>query len=155
MTTYYIIILVALLLIAAYYYSLYRKKKVFDKFIELNVKIDFTEKLNIKTKSKHGLLIFNVTAVHMDARALSFDKISVASSKIQLRNYNRLYTKLPLPEEGMKLSVGVRKQKKLTKKDLENTTVKISGNIVGDQNTKIPFRKKITVAFVDETNVLD
>lgn len=148
MTIYLLSACVAIVLFAIYFYVEYKKRKVFDKFIDIDVSLGFTENTTKKTPSRYGLLMFHINDVKLESRALSIDSVKLHTSKLHLRTHNNIYTKLPLPPEGVVLSVGIKKSRGISHKELNKCHVTISGFILEDKNRKMAFKKKLAVAYL-------
>lgn len=151
MTIYLFISGLAILFVAVYFYIDYKERTVFDNYIDLDVSLEFTDNTVHKTQSRHGLILFNIKDVKKESRALTIDKLKLHSSKLQLRSYSQISTKLPLPPQGVILSVGVKKSRNNSHKNVGNYFITMSGFLMEDKNKKTAFKKKLKVNYIAPT----
>ena len=151
MIIYIIIASVVILTIAILFFIHSKKIKVFNKYIDIDISLDFNENTNLKTKGRYGLVLFKINEIRRESRALYIEKVSISNSKIHLRTYNNIYTKLPIPKEGITLSVGVRKSKRLSSREINNCRITLSGFLMDDNNHKLPFKKKLPIYKVNDS----
>ncbi|GEM_PF-4167880 len=143
-----IIPILILLILGVYLYYEYKKRQIFKDYINLTVSLDFNQTAAIKTKGHYGLLLFNIKEINKESRAFYIENLKLSTSKVHIRNYNNISTKLPLPKEGVVLSVGVRKSKSVSSRNLGKCNVTISGFLMEDQNKKSPFKAKLPVEII-------
>jgi hypothetical protein len=148
MIIYLLIGVLTLILVAVYFYIDYKKRTVFDNYIDLDVSLEFTENTVHKTQSCHGLILFNIRDVRKESRALTIDNLKLHSSKLVLRSYSQISTKLPLPTHGVILSVGVKKARNTSHKNIGNHFITMSGFLMEDKNKKTAFKKKLKVNYL-------
>ena len=148
MIIYLLISVLTILFVAVYFYIDYKKRTVFDNYIDLDVSLEFTDNTVHKTQSRHGLILFNIKDVKKESRALTIDKLKLHSSKLELRSYNQISTKLPLPTHGVILSVGVKKARNTSHKNIGNHFITMSGFLMEDKNKKTAFKKKLKVNYL-------
>lgn len=148
MIIYLLISVLTLLLVAVYFYIDYKKRTVFDNYIDLDVSLEFTDNTVHKTHSRHGLILFNIKDVRKESRALTIDNLKLHTNKLELRSYNQISTKLPLPTHGVILSVGVKKARNTSHKNIGNHFITMSGFLMEDKNKKTAFKKKLKVNYL-------
>lgn len=139
MTIYLIITAIALILSVIYYYLQYEKRRVFDDNVDLDLYLDFSENNN------SGTLMFRINEIKNEYRAFSVDHVKLHSSKLQLRSQTTINTKLPLPNDGIVLSIAVKKSSGASIKELEKSQVTISGFLYENKNKKRSFKKKLSM----------
>ncbi|WP_149913402.1 hypothetical protein [Sphingobacterium cavernae] len=83
-----------------------------------------------------------------DSRALTIDNLKLHTNKLELRSYNQISTKLPLPTHGVILSVGVKKSRNISHKRIGNYSITISGFLMEDKNKKTAFKKKLKINYL-------
>ncbi|MCA5004071.1 hypothetical protein [Sphingobacterium bovistauri] len=137
--------LVAIIGLLAYFITEYRKSKVFNEYLDLNVSLDFNQITGVGAKSSHGLLLFNISEIRIDAKAICIDKIKFNSDKVKVRSLNTVSAKLPIPKDGIVLSIGVRRSKGFTASAAEHCSVSISGFLLEDRHKRIYFKKRVSV----------
>ncbi|WP_159634785.1 hypothetical protein [Sphingobacterium composti Ten et al. 2007 non Yoo et al. 2007] len=138
---------IAALIVAVIFYVNFKKRKVFDQFIDLNVSIRFTDNTLQKAKNRYGLVMFHIREVKKEARALTIDHLKLHTNKLQLRSHNQISTKLPLSPQGVDLSVGFKKSRNVSEKEFKNFCITISGYLIEDKNKKVAFKKKLRVNY--------
>lgn len=147
MTTYLLLAGIATLIVAILIYINLKKRNVFDQFINLNVSLRFTDNTLQKAKNRYGLVMFHIREVKKEARALTIDHLKLHTNKLQLRSHNQISTKLPLSPQGVMLSVGFKKSRNVSEKDIKNFCITISGYLIEDKNKKVAFKKKLRVNY--------
>lgn len=154
MSIYLFIPIFVIIIIAIFFYFEYAKRKVFDNYLDLDVTLGFTDNTTQKSKSRYGLLMFHIHEVKNEPRAMSISHVKLHANKLHLRSHNNLYTKFPLPQDGVILSVGVKKTDKLGDNEFDNVHVTISGFILEDKNHKKPFKKKLPVTYKPSSKIV-
>lgn len=143
MIIYLILIGAIILIFAIFYYLDYLKKRVFDDNVNLSLSFDFQESSTFKA-SKH-LLLFHIKSVNENFRALYINDVKIKNSKVRLRHYRNISTKLPIPQDGVLLSMEVRKSGKLKPQEIKNCQIVISGFLMEDKNKKVFFKRNMQV----------
>lgn len=153
MTTYLLIAGIATVIVAILIYINSKKRNVYDKFIDLNVSLRFTDNTLQKAKNRYGLVVFHVHDVKKEARALTIDHLKLHTNKLQLRSHNQISTKLPLSSQGVVISVGFKKSRNVSVKELKNFYITISGYLIEDKNKKVAFKKKLRVNYEPSSHI--
>lgn len=152
MISYLPILIIAIIAILVYFIIDYRKKVVYNKYLDIHATLDFNLSNNKGPKNNYGYLLFNVSEIRKEARALCIDTIKLNNNKVKVRSLNVVSTKLPLPPDGVLLSVGVKKLKSFNSIGANKCSVNISGYLLEDRNSKIAFKKTIPVAILENSN---
>jgi len=148
MTIYLLIIGFAILFVALFLYFDFKKRAVFDNYIDLDVSLEFTDSTVNRTQNRHGLILFHIKDVKKESRALTIDNLKLHTSKLELRSYNQISTKLPLPTQGVILSVGVKKARNTSHKNIGNHFITMSGFLMEDKSKKTAFKKKVKINYL-------
>lgn len=154
MTIYLFLVALVIVLITVYFYFDFKRKKVFDQYIDLGVSLKFSDNTSLHTKSRYGLVMFHINGIKKEARALSIDRIKLHTNKLQLRSYTHISTKLPLPSDGVVLSVGVKKSRRISDKEFDKCYITISGFLLEDKNKKRAFKRKLAIAYHPTSKIL-
>lgn len=143
MIIYLILIGAIILIFAIFYYLDYLKKRVFDDNVNLSLSFDFQE--SSTSKASKNLLLFHIKSVNENFRALYINDVKIKNSKVRLRHYRNISTKLPIPQDGVLLSMEVRKSGKLKPQEIKNCQIVISGFLMEDKNKKVFFKRNMQV----------
>ena len=155
MTIYYSAITIIVIVLLVIVFSFRWKAKVFDNNVILSAYLDFNQVPDVKLNHNYGSLLFKIQDANSEPKSFIIEKIKFNSAKILLRNFQNLYTNLPVPIEGIVLSVGVMKPEGVYLSEDDNYSVILSGFLMEENEKKTKFKKKLHVRVVPNFNAVN